>query len=218
MKRIEYICDKCNKQIDKDNLFQIRPCRLDPKNDNHTADLEKELEEELFGMLDNKHLCLECLRKTLSFFNGPMVINQEHIKNIPIYTSAKEGRLVIDPAIEEKIHPVLEEETVKKLQEEGMTINEMAVFFGTTYNKLYKWMMRRDLIVRTYKKEAPEEKPKEIKSEETRPEKELIKKIEKEVRPFNTINNLSKNITRAKLDENIPSPKAVEAFKRKAFY
>lgn len=219
MKRIEYICNRCSKSIDSDELYSISPHKLDPENEGIVLDMQEEIQDELFELLDDKHLCLDCLKKTLKFFNAPAVFND--IEGLIIRPPLEQQE---KPADEPKILPVLDIETVKKLQEEGMTVNEMAVFFGETYNKLYKWMMRRGLITKTYKKELVQEKKelvqdkKKLVQEKARPEKEEIKKIEKEVRPFNSINNLSKNITRAKLDENIPSPKAVEAFKRKAFY
>jgi len=79
MKVINYMCNRCGKQIDDKWIYTIVPVVLDADGES-TFGIPDEVSDELFELVEDKHLCLECLKKTLKFFGAPAIPNPEFEK------------------------------------------------------------------------------------------------------------------------------------------
>jgi len=79
MKVINYVCNRCGKQIDDKWIYTIVPVVLDADGES-TFGIPDEVSDELFELVEDKHLCLECLKKTLKFFGAPAIPNTEFQK------------------------------------------------------------------------------------------------------------------------------------------
>ncbi len=168
MKIIKYRCDRCGKTISKDGLYTIMPERYDPDNDGITADIPDDLYTSLTQIGEDKHLCLDCLRRGMEMaFRAPAKINPEFeaaVKDM----EQQYGRKEIQDAVKQveeissgslsptkkKGYPAdMTDVAVRAMLMEGKTNQEIADHFGVTKKQvesfIYTHKIQRAILEET---------------------------------------------------------------------
>lgn len=143
MKVINYMCNRCGKQIDSNGIYTIIPGALDQNGDS-TIEIKDEIFDELCDLLEDKHLCLSCLKKVLKYFGAPAVPNPEFEKalmqvpvlDLPIHQDKPTNRT---PAPEKEIDYEAE---IKSLIDSGLSVKQVAEKISISEKTLYKWMKK----------------------------------------------------------------------------
>lgn len=126
MKKINYICDRCGKLIEGD-IYEIAPECVSREDGVTLLGVPDEISDKLYAMLEDKHLCFNCVKEVIRQAFLPLLIPEAQ-------AASPEERVACDKKHEKNTEIV---QVLKKYAASGMTIREAESKTGISYSKIY---------------------------------------------------------------------------------
>lgn len=138
MKFEGYICDRCGEEI-KDNIFLLSPECVDKKDGESLVGLPDDISNELYALMEDKHLCFKCIKDVLEMIYGHSAVADK--SDCP------------DDKADDKCEPEGDDfiNLMKKYASEGRTIRELQDATGASYSKINNAAIRHGVKFKKHK-------------------------------------------------------------------